>query len=149
VPEPAPDPAEAVAAADPDIAPSARAPRQAPRPEPRPARVRDIAAAAAPAPAPTPAAAERRDIAFPPPGTPLIQLGAFDTPEVAQAEWQRLLRLHGDLLGTKGPLIQRTQSSGRVFFRLRAEGFEDLADARSTCAALTARGAACIPARQE
>ncbi|MEM8740356.1 MAG: SPOR domain-containing protein [Pseudomonadota bacterium] len=87
--------------------------------------------------------------AFPPTGTQLIQLGAFDSPEVARAEWTRLVRAHGDLLGTKGPLVQRTVVSGRVFFRLRAEGFANRAEARATCSALNARGLPCITRVQE
>ncbi|MEL6236032.1 MAG: SPOR domain-containing protein, partial [Pseudomonadota bacterium] len=87
--------------------------------------------------------------AFPPSGTQLIQLGAFDSPEVARAEWERLVRAHGDLLGTKGPLVQRTVVSGRVFFRLRAEGFANRAEARTTCSALNARGLPCITRVQE
>jgi hypothetical protein len=42
-------------------------------------------------------------------------------------------------------VIQETQSNGRTFYRLRAMGFADRADARILCAALTAENAACIP----
>jgi SPOR domain len=86
---------------------------------------------------------------FPPKGTVLVQLGAFESPEVARAQWDAILKDNADLLGRKGPLVQRTVSAGRVFFRLRAEGFGDLAEARATCAALIARGGICITARQE
>ncbi|MFD1809072.1 SPOR domain-containing protein [Gemmobacter lanyuensis] len=34
---------------------------------------------------------------------------------------------------------------GRTFYRLRAQGFSDEADARRFCAAITAEGAECIP----
>lgn len=146
------------------LPPSARAPVQAERPGRRPAAIAapSISAAAAPVPAPAPAAARETAPAAPPPravppeaaalppkGTQLIQLGAFESPEVARAEWTKLLAQHGDLLGRKGPIVQRTDSSGRIFYRLRAEGFENRAEASATCAALTARGAACIPARQD
>lgn len=137
------------------------APERAPRPTPRPAApdapavpVQASPETTAPeiadqVPAAEPPVEAREEVAFPPRGTQLIQLGAFDSPEIAQAQWQRILREHGDLLGTKGPLVQRTISSGRVFFRLRAEGFSDLDEALAICAALTARGVPCIQAKQE
>jgi hypothetical protein len=151
-PPPPETPGTAVSAAAP-----ARSPMPPRRPATRPAGTEVAAAEAAPAgtllPAASPAAAApspgSADPALPPKGTQLIQLGAFESPDVARAEWQKLIGQHGDLLGQKGPVVQRTVSSGRVFFRLRAEGFADLSDARATCAALVARGAACITARQE
>ncbi len=109
-------------------------------------------AAAAPGPAlePRPERAAGPAAGAPlPRGTMLIQLGAFDSPAVAEAEWSKLQGRHGDILGEKALVIQRTVSSGRVFYRLRAQGFADLAAARATCAALTSRGPACIPARAE
>ena len=42
-------------------------------------------------------------------------------------------------------MIQKAQSGGRTFYRLRAHGFEDLADARRFCALLVAEGPDCIP----
>ncbi|WP_118134377.1 SPOR domain-containing protein [Oceanicella sp. SM1341] len=104
-------------------------------------------AAAAPAPAAAPQPAEVTSEL--PRGTMMIQLGAFDSPDVARSEWKRLSSAHADLLGKRQLVIQRTTSSGRVFYRLRAAGFDDLAAARATCSALTARGPACIPARQD
>ena len=45
----------------------------------------------------------------------------------------------------KERLIQQAESGGQPFFRLRATGFEDMADARRFCSALVAEDAACIP----
>jgi hypothetical protein len=45
----------------------------------------------------------------------------------------------------KTRIIQAAQSSGRTFYRLRAEGFTDEADQRRFCSALVAEQAACIP----
>ncbi|HVG49702.1 MAG TPA: SPOR domain-containing protein [Rubellimicrobium sp.] len=80
-----------------------------------------------------------------PTGTNLIQLGAFDSAEIAASEWSRLQGAFGEFLGSKDRVIQETQSGGRTLFRLRATGFADRADARRLCAALTAEGADCIP----
>jgi hypothetical protein len=42
-------------------------------------------------------------------------------------------------------VIQRATSGGRVFFRLRAHGFDDVADARRFCATFVAQKVDCIP----
>ena len=115
------------------------------RPTPRPAGVV----------APTPVAASATQAATPitgevttaalPVGTKLVQLGAFDSPDIAATEWVRMTARFPDFFDGKDQLIQQAQSGGRTFFRLRAMGFDDLSDARRFCAALSAEGAACIP----
>lgn len=80
-----------------------------------------------------------------PVGSRLAQLGAFESAEVARAEWERLTARLGDLLDGKRRVVQRAESGGRTFYRLRAVGFEDLADARRFCSALQAERAECIP----
>ena len=78
-------------------------------------------------------------------GTRLVQLGAFDSPEVARGEWASLRTRFGDLMSGKTLVIQSAQSGGRTFYRLRAHGFGGEDDARRFCAALLAENAACIP----
>lgn len=78
-------------------------------------------------------------------GTRLVQLGAFDSPEIAKAEWDRLLARFPDYFEGRARVIQAANSGGETFFRLRAHGFEDLAASRRFCAALVARNAPCIP----
>ena len=78
-------------------------------------------------------------------GTRLAQLGAFESADVAQAEWERLNGRFGEYLDGKQRVIQKTSSGGRTFYRLRALGFEDLSDSRQFCAALGAQGVDCIP----
>lgn len=78
-------------------------------------------------------------------GTRLAQLGAFDSPKVARGEWDRLSAKFGDFLEGKQRVIQRAESGGRTFYRLRAMGFADLGDARRFCSALVAERAECIP----
>jgi len=80
-----------------------------------------------------------------PAGARLAQLGAFESAEVARSEWERLSARLGDLLDGKRRVVQRAESGGRTFYRLRAVGFEDLADARRFCSALQAERAECIP----
>ncbi len=80
-----------------------------------------------------------------PVGTRLVQLGAFETAEIAAQEWLRLAARFDDFMAEKSRVIQQAQSGGKVFYRLRAHGFEDLSDARRFCSALLAGRANCIP----
>ncbi|SMX45295.1 SPOR domain-containing protein [Maliponia aquimaris] len=80
-----------------------------------------------------------------PTGTRLVQIGAFDSPDAARAEWVRLEQRFGEYLEGKDRVIQRATSGGRVFYRLRAHGFGDLSDARRFCAAFVAQNVDCIP----
>lgn len=80
-----------------------------------------------------------------PVGTRLVQLGAFDSAEVARAEWDRLTVRFEDYMEGKQRVIEKANSGGEDFYRLRAMGFDDLADARRFCAVLMAERAACIP----
>lgn len=81
-------------------------------------------------------------------GTRLVQFGAFDTEDEAKAEWARLQGQFTDLMAGKGMVVQAAESGGRTFFRLRAHGFEDEAEARRFCSAFIAENAACIPVAQ-
>jgi hypothetical protein len=80
-----------------------------------------------------------------PEGTRLVQLGAFDTAEIARAEWVRLAGRFPDFMAGRARVIEEASSGGQRFYRLRAVGFDDLAASRRFCAALVAQGAACIP----
>ncbi len=80
-----------------------------------------------------------------PVGTRLAQLGAFDSPEVARAQWDQIATRFDSYLNGKSRIVQKATSGGRVFYRLRAMGFEDIADARRFCSALVAQNADCIP----
>lgn len=80
-----------------------------------------------------------------PAGTRLVQLGAYESPEVARTEWERFSTRFADYMEGKDRVVQRAQSGGRTFYRLRAMGFSDLADARRFCSALTAQNTDCIP----
>ncbi len=80
-----------------------------------------------------------------PVGARLAQLGAFDSPTTARKEWQRLEARFGGYLAGKVRVVQQAESGGRTFYRLRAHGFKDQADARRFCAALLAERQDCIP----
>ncbi|CTQ32431.1 SPOR domain-containing protein [Jannaschia rubra] len=148
------EPEVVVAAAGPGVALSSR-PRQ------RPANMA-VAAVRVPATVPTEAPASPRgtlvasadatstlgrdvDPTSVVPGTRVVQLGAFDSEAIARSEWERLEGRFGDYMAGKGRLIQKANSGGRDFWRLRVVGFDDGSDARRFCAELLAKDAACIP----
>ena len=143
------EPTDAAAASPDLIAASVPGVARSLRPPPRPASalptgVVALAAADAAAEAALPGFSDI-DPAMLPPGTRLVQLGAFDTEALARDEWNRIAMDFGPLMAGKGRVIQPAESAGRTFFRLRATGFGDLADARRFCAALVGKDLHCIP----
>lgn len=117
------------------------------RPQPRPVSLEQVAATstqstAAPGPAAPPRVVDPATLKV---GTRLVQFGAYDSAEAAEADWTRIATQFGELMAGKGMVVQSATSGGRTFWRLRAEGFEDDADARRFCAALQAENATCIP----
>ena len=78
-------------------------------------------------------------------GTNLVQLGAFPNADVAALDWIRLNRLFESVMDGKIRVIQAAISGGKTFYRLRAQGFVELGDARRFCATLIAEGTDCIP----
>lgn len=117
--------------------------RQSLRPKRRPATRAVVVQASLNTPAPS--AAAEVDVTSLKAGTRLAQLGAFDSPEVAREQWDVLQGRFSAFLGDKQRIVQKATSGGRVFYRLRAMGFQDIADARRFCAALVAENADCIP----
>lgn len=149
VPETAPADLETeVAMVAPEIAP-AGAITLSPRPRARPDRTAAAEATAEAPPATVTAPLSNEiDPASIPLGTRLVQFGAYDTADEARAEWVRLQASFGDLMAEKSLVVQPAESGGRTFFRLRAHGFEDEADARRFCSAFVAQDATCIPVPQ-
>ncbi len=80
-----------------------------------------------------------------PVGTRLAQLGAYESVEIAESQWLKISSQFDEFMVDKSRVIQKAQSGGKVFYRLRAHGFDDLSDARRFCSALLAEQANCIP----
>lgn len=134
--------ADEATAADAQEAPPETSPAQiVKRPRLRPGAPATLQTAAFVAETPT----AEIDAAAIPAGTRLAQLGAFDSADVARSEWARLESRFGSYLQDKSRVVQQAQSGGRTFYRLRAMGFVDLADARRFCSAFKAEGVDCIP----
>ncbi|WP_376872147.1 SPOR domain-containing protein [Albirhodobacter sp. R86504] len=148
----APDTTAETASADiqPTLPTSVPGLKVSPRPIARPqSDLQAEAAAAAVAEAFAPETPEAIDIAAEdlPSGTRLVQIGAHDSADQARAEWARVTERFGALMAGKRRVIQEAVSGGRTFYRLRVEGFVDVADSRRFCAALVAERTNCIPAQ--
>jgi hypothetical protein len=115
-------------------------PSRSPRPRQRPEGFAHAAAAA-----PALDAWGEIDPASLPEGTKLVQFGAFDSVEDARSAWGQLAERFTTLMADKARVIEPATAGGRDFFRLRAVGFADAADARRFCAAFVAERADCIP----
>lgn len=114
------------------------------RPQVRPA---GISTQPKPTPVAAPATAKPEEIALAsiPAGTRLVQLGAYDSEATARSEWERISGKFTDYFAGKQRVIQKAQSGGRTFYRLRAHGFADLSEARRFCSVLVAGKSDCIP----
>ncbi|MFV0358821.1 SPOR domain-containing protein [Tropicimonas sp.] len=89
--------------------------------------------------------ASETPVASIPAGTRLVQFGAYDSVAEADAAWQGIAGKFAGLVADKQKVVVEAQSGDRTFWRLRAAGFADLAEARRFCAALVAERTDCIP----
>lgn len=112
------------------------------RPRPRPEGDANMVVAMTSDAAPLAAEIDPSSIA---PGTWLVQFVAPNTADEARSHWAGLEARFGPLMAGKSRIVEQATTGGDTFYRLRAEGFIDLADARRFCAALVAEDADCIP----
>lgn len=140
----------------PDVIPEsvpgvARSLRPLPRPVAGAASVDDVdvmaeAAAAAVVAALSPGLDADVDPATLASGTRLVQIGAYPNEAEARLEWDKTVTRFSALMEGKRRVIEKSESGGAEFYRLRVEGFTDAEDARAFCAALKADNAVCVPA---
>ncbi len=84
------------------------------------------------------------EISTVPPGTPLVQFGTYDRPEIARIEWDRLKTRYPDYLRGKNWFVEETFSGGRSYYRLRTTGFDSLSDSTRFCSLFKADEQDCI-----
>lgn len=75
---------------------------------------------------------------------PAIQLGAYQTRDVALQMWRSLSARNGDLLAGRDPVVNELAGSSPPLYGLRAVPFATTAEARGLCAALRARDEDCL-----
>jgi cell division septation protein DedD len=140
---PPPAPAAQVPAAARPAAPAAPAPtaRPATAPAAAPAQTAQAARPATPAPSPL-AAGTSRALS----GAAVLQLGAFESQELANGAWASL-RARFNALGQLAPDIQRADLGTKgIVYRLRAGPFADRTAAVDACTQLKAAGGNCFVA---
>jgi hypothetical protein len=74
---------------------------------------------------------------------PMIQVGAYDSAERAEAEWRRLSQRFSDLRALPHA-VTTIQRGGRTYYRLRAAG----ENAQAVCRRLVSAGQPCFPASE-
>lgn len=138
---PAPAPAPAVAAARP-AAPrfvSNAVVQATPKPTAAAPAPRTVAAAPSKAPARTVAASTPKTGSA---DTHRIQLGSFNSKQIAEAKWEEFQRRYPALRG-HDVVFTEAQVNGRTFFRVAAAGF-DARDARVVCGSVKRSGGGCF-----
>jgi len=132
-----------VPAAPPPVATASEPPpRPAAPPAPvvaaEPPKPRQVAAAPAVAPKPAaPAAVAGRGYR--------LQVGAVRSPEAAKQEWERLKRLHAEVLGGLSFSTERVDLGARgIYYRIQGGPVADAAKAERDCNELKRRGVGCI-----
>ena len=75
-----------------------------------------------------------------------IQLAAVGSEADARAEWQRLQKRYPEVLSGRQLSIGKTELNGKIFWRVRTSGFPDLAQAKSACEKVKAKGGGCSAA---
>lgn len=107
-----------------------------------PARAERVEREASPAPVSTPPQQRRMAVATGSAATHLIQLGSFDSRQVAEAKWGEFKRRFPDLAG-RDVVITEAEVNGRTYFRVAAAGFGSRS-ARSMCNTVKAGGVGCF-----
>jgi hypothetical protein len=76
-------------------------------------------------------------------GSLMVELSRQATSAAAEAAWLRLQHQMPDLMAGRQPILLRSDSAGRVQWRVRAAGFAGPQQAEAFCRAVEARGSTC------
>lgn len=120
-------------------------------PSPIPGAVSSSSAGSAVTPVSDPAPATIAAIDPPPVSTNIssraaVQLGALNSQDAAQSQWNRISAAAPALFKGKSPDIQQAQVRGQTYYRLRVEGFTSEVDAARFCGEVSSVGYACAVA---
>jgi cell division protein FtsN len=125
-----------------------KAPPPAPTPMPAPAKPAVQTAAVAPTP-PTSTAvpAQTAPIASAVSGKAVLQIGAYESPEIANGAWTAFKSRYADVAGKLAQDVQKADLGAKgTWYRLRVGPFADKAAANSACTKLRSEGATCFVA---
>jgi len=111
---------------------------------PAPAAPARVASAPPPAPQAAPAAIPASSAAS---GKAVLQIGAYETPDIANGAWVAFKTRHGSVVGDLAQDIQKADLGAKgTWYRLRVGPFADKAAAASACEKLKAEGGTCFVA---
>jgi cell division septation protein DedD len=121
-----------------------KAPLAAP-PPPKP--VIQTAAAAPPAAVSTAVPAQIAAVTSAVSGKAVLQIGAYESPEIANGAWTAFKSRYADVAGKLAQDVQKADLGAKgTWYRLRVGPFADKAAANSACAKLRSEGATCFVA---
>jgi len=93
----------------------------------------------------TQAVPEQRSVGLPSPAPGWrVQIGALDTPELAENAWRRIAGTAQEALPAAAPQVEKVRVSGKTYYRSYVTGFPDSRSATSFCSTLQASGHPCI-----
>ena len=76
-----------------------------------------------------------------------VQFAATTSEQAAYAFWQDLVHRFPQVLAAREPTVIRYERGDTVFWRVRTEGFGNVAQAQGLCARIKAGGQACFVPR--
>ena len=80
-------------------------------------------------------------------GKAVLQIGAYETPEIANGAWAAFRRRYGDVAGPLAQDVQKADLGAKgTWYRLRVGPFADKAAASAACDKLKAEGGTCFVA---
>jgi cell division septation protein DedD len=80
-------------------------------------------------------------------GKAVLQIGAYESPEIANGAWTAFKSRHAEVAGKLAQDVQKADLGAKgTWYRLRVGPFADKASANSACAKLRSEGATCFVA---
>lgn len=114
---------------------------------PKPVVIKPAAPVVAPKPVTPPAASSAAPVASSKPAAPsggaAVQIGAYDSPEIANKEYAKVASSYGLFVGGAGKRIEKVTTPNGTFYRTAFTGLST-EKAKSFCSALKASGHDCI-----
>jgi Flp pilus assembly protein TadD len=104
------------------------------------------AIAAISAPASHPAALQASSVHVSHSGIAAVQLGALNSQDAAQSQWNKIYAAAPVLFHGKSPDIQQAMVKGQTYYRLRVDGFANNLDAARFCGEVSSAGYSCTVA---
>jgi cell division protein FtsN len=104
------------------------------------------ATAAIAAPAAHPAPLQTAPVHVSQSGLAAVQLGALNSQNAAQSQWNKIYAAAPVLFHGKSPDIQQAMVKGQTYYRLRVGGFANHLDAARFCGEVSSVGYSCTVA---